>query len=544
MSKVLEIFGKGMTVQLPDVIRHWIDQSMGSTAEDAAEMLGRILDCIANRETVPAREKIAAYLSAFPDCTVARMAAAAVCLLEGDLTGALEQTHSVYWRQPSNTMALYVLGYCHERLGHVEHAIEFYQDCVKFKNYLQLPHQRLAALYLKDGRLDRAVQEYEILTSEHPDDISSIILLGYLYLAADRASQAVDTFNLAILSHPDNFSQSQKEDDIQSLVECGMYEQALEAVKSTIEAMGPSHDLLIRMGDICSQWDKDTEAIMCYENAIRVQPNSLEAAIKLGTHYLRNKRFSLAAEQFNHAAQMNDEIIDTYIGLATAQKSIDLTKEALQTLNLASSIQKNSVLLFMESATLQFQSIVDENHDLSRTSDKEVVTSTSVIHAYREQLKNHTHRADVLYKYGILMLSEDDFSAAADAFERAVLRNPTYYRAHHNRVLCLIEMRERDAAITSLQMPESSGSGIYEKYYQMTMLYTDKKAFTEAYRKFAASTSFNAASDIEIRAQLEDILETLGVVDRSYMSWERINETSQWLLKLIEKGHFHNPMKF
>ena len=144
-----------------------------------------------------------------------RMAAASVCLLQNEPEEAIQQAQSVYWRQPANTMALYVLGHCHERLGNIEQALEFYQDCIKFKSYLQLPRQRMAAIYLKEGRLDRAVKEYEMLTSEHPDDISSIILLGYLYLEFGKLTQAIDTFNLAILSHPDNFLVSKDQDDIE-----------------------------------------------------------------------------------------------------------------------------------------------------------------------------------------------------------------------------------------------------------------------------------------------------------------------------------------
>ena len=81
------------------------------------------------------------------------MAAAALCLRENHLKEAMEELNSVYMRQPSNTLALYVLGHCFERMGHQAQAVEFYQDCLKFKDYLQLPAQRLGAIYFKDGRL-------------------------------------------------------------------------------------------------------------------------------------------------------------------------------------------------------------------------------------------------------------------------------------------------------------------------------------------------------------------------------------------------------
>jgi len=540
MSKLLEVFGKGITVNTADVIWHWLNQILSQEQpSDRTELLHKILDHLANRETVPAEEKTKAYLSDSPDCIYGRMAAAAQCLMQNDLQEALKQVQSVYWRQPSNTMALYVMGYCYERLGHIEQAVEFYQDCVKFKSYLQLPRQRMAAIYLKEGRIDRAVREYEILTSEHPNDISSVVLLGYLYLASHRLSQAVDTFNLGILSHPDNFMDSQREDEIQSLIDGEMYEQALEAIKYTIEQVGPSHDLFIRMGDLYSQWEKSEEAITCYEYAIRVQPSSLEAGIKVGTHYLRCQQFSLAAEQFNRASAINDEILDAYMGLALAQKLLDQHDSAMQTLSLASSIHKNSVLLYTEATILQFQSVMDENNTSHKQSDNRVAVVNDVIQAYQSQIKMHSNRPDVHYKYGILMMGENNLPEAISAFENAISMNPTNYRAFYKLIISIYDNRQSEKAVEILTPPDIAGAGIFEQYYQMTMLYSDKKEFVRALKRLNVLNTTGNYKHSDIRAELEDMLETLGVIDRSVINWERINEVSQWLQETKEKDGVH-----
>ena len=538
MSKLLEIFGKGLTVNTAEVVRHWLSRKLSQEEpSDRTDFLLKIHDCLANRELVLAENKIREYLAGFPECILGRMAAAAVCLLQNELEETLEQTQSIYLRQPANTMALYVMGYCYERLGKIEQALEFYQDCLKFKSFLQLPRQRMAAIYLKEGRLDRAVKEYEILTSEHPDDISSIILLGQLYLEANEPEQAIDTFNLGILSHPDNFMDPERDEEIQALVESGMFEQALEAIKWTIEQIGPSQDLLIRMGDVYSQWEKESLAIACYENAILSQPSSLEARIKLGTHYLRNQRFSLAAEEFNKASEINDEILDAYMGLAIAQELSGLEEESQQTLSLASSIQKNSVLLFTEAATLQFQSISDENCDAENESDKKIITIKHVIGAYQNQIKKSATHADVHNKYGILMMNEDKAQAAICAFENSLSLNPMNYRVLYKLAICLCDNGQSEKAIETLTNAESCKASTFEKYYQMTMLFADKKAFAAAMKKTCTIKSTESCEMVELRDGVEDILESLGIIDRSYTSWERINETSACLPEVFNKKH-------
>jgi tetratricopeptide (TPR) repeat protein len=537
MSKLLEIFGKGLTVSTAEVVRHWLHRKLSQEEpSDRNDLLLNIHDCLANREIVPAENKIREYLNDFPECVLGRMSAAIVCLMQNELDETLKQAKSVYLRQPANTMALYLMGYCHERLGQIELAIEFYQDCVKFKSFLQLPRQRMAAIYLKEGQLDRAVKEYEILTSEHPDDISSIILLGQLYLESNKTELAIETFNLGILSHPDNFTDSGRDEELQSLVECGMFEQALEAIKWTIEQMGPSHDLLIRMGDVYSEWDKQAQAIACYENAILLQPSSLEARIKLGTHYLRNQRFSLAAEEFNKASDINDEILDAYMGLAVAQEQFGLNDDARQTLSLASSIQKNSVLLFTEAATLQFQSIIDEKNGTFAASDKGIVTIDHVIRTYQNKIKESGTHADVHNKYGILMMNENKLPAAISAFENSFSLSPMNYRVLYKLVIGLWDNGQEEKALEMLFDSETCKSSSFEKYYQMTMLFSDKEAFATAMKKASAAKSTGSYKAIELRADVEDILESLGIIDRSYTSWERLNETSTCLLQLFEKN--------
>ncbi|MCI0498439.1 MAG: tetratricopeptide repeat protein [Planctomycetales bacterium] len=544
MSKLLEIFGKGITVNTAEIVWHWLNQILPPEEScDSDFPKVKILDHLANRELVQAESKIRDRLVDNPNSVWERMAASAACLLQNDIEESLKQTQSVYFRQPSNTMALYVMGYCHERLGHIEQALEFYQDCVKFKSHLQLPRQRMAAIYLQEGRIDKATSEYEQLTSEYPDDIPSLVLLGHLYLASQKISQAIDTFNLAILSHPDNFMEFQEEDEIESLIQCGMFDQALEKIQGTIQQVGAMPELIIRMADVYSAWEKDAEAIACFEQAIRIHPGSLEGTIKLGTHYLKNRRFSLAAEQFNRAADINEEILDAYMGLAVAQKAGGRAKEAMETLSLASAIQQNSILLFSESACLQFQSIMDEKNADKPASDKDIVSVGDVIRVYQEQFKRSGSRPDVSYKYGLLMMGEHNLPMAASLFQNTLELNPIYFRAHQKLVLCAYDEGQPEKAIKMLACTESFGACVYERYYRLSVLYTNKKTFTEAVKRLNRIRSADMADAAETQVNLEIVLENLGLIDRTFTSWERLGESSTCLVKIKERKTACHPHK-
>ncbi|MEK7994965.1 MAG: tetratricopeptide repeat protein, partial [Planctomycetota bacterium] len=356
MSRLLGILGRAIEIDTADLIWHWLSTGKLAADEDEStrcEQFNKTIELMSRMKLATAAEQLRVYLFENPACAHGRLAAAAICLHEGQIDEAIKELNSVYLRQPNNTMALYALGHCYERLGKEAEAIEFYQDCLKFKSYLQLPAQRLAAIYFKNSQLERAIQQYELLKSEYPDDIAALVTLGHLYIATGKYTEAVETFNTAILIHPDNFHG--QNDDVDQLIAEGELDEALEQVEDQLQTQPDRIDLLLKRADILRMLGSTSDAVCQYEETLRFCPDFLEATIKLGTQYLQTGQDQLAARQFNKAVEINDNIVEAYIGLAIAQKLAGRIPDALGTLSLAAAIQPNSSLLFTETAILQFK---------------------------------------------------------------------------------------------------------------------------------------------------------------------------------------------
>ena len=527
MSKLLEIFGRAITVDTADLIWHWLNalrNNQGDCTVEGGEF-DEIVELLGNIELDKAREKLNFYLFENPDCALGRMAAAAVCLHENKLDDAIEQLQSIYLRQPSNTMALYALGFCNERLGKEAEAVEFYQDCIKFKGHLQLPRQRMAAVYFKNGWLDKTIREYELLTTEHPEDVSSLVLLGYLYVVSDQCDKAVDTFNMAIVSHPDNFHDDSQEDEIKHLLESNQFDRAIESVQWLMDKVGQLPDLHVRMADILSRAGRAADAIVHYENALRIQPNYLEATIKLGTHYMRIGRRTLAAEQFNRAVEINDEIVDAYVGLAVAQHVGGDREAVMATLSLASAIQQNSTLLFSETATLHLQTAIAAEMPAEQADGDPVVHIEDVVKAHEARMKQSPRNADIHYKYGILMMIVGDQDRAVQSFENALEINPTHHRARSKLTLCLYEQGGKEAEIAKLLDPDRFDHSTLELHYRTAILYCDRRRFAEALSQLENTMKDNFTQP-DALANVEVVLENLGLVDRATATWDQLTETA------------------
>ncbi|MDD5327402.1 MAG: tetratricopeptide repeat protein [Phycisphaerae bacterium] len=534
MSRLLEILGRGMTVDTADLIWHWlnvVEPPKDDSESTQAQRLDKIIELINNRKTEAAKEQLRLYLFENPACTHGRLASAAMCLDENRLDSAIKELNSVYLRQPSNTMVLYALGYCYERLGKEAEAAEFYQDCLKFKNYLQLPRQRLAAIYFKNGQLENTITEYELLRSEYPDDLPTLLALGHLYITATKYEKALETFNTAILIHPDNFHV--EDDNLDQLIADGRLHEAAEQIGGLLETQSDRADLIVKYADVLSMLGAATEAVSRYEDAIRICPGFLDATVKLGTQYLQICDERLAARQFNRAVEINDQIVDSYIGLAISQQLAGNVSAALVTLSLAAAIDANSSLLLAETATLQFKAdfiVNSESHDEDKSinliENDSINLIEDVIGIHQQQIARRPQNPELNYRLAVLLMSVGRLNEAVKLLQIALEINPTYARARSKLAVCLFETGQKQAALEQMIGPDCLDKDALELHYKVALLYCDKVKFASSLINFDRLLENNfTCADTTINISV--VLQNLGLLDRATAMWDNLSDTAK-----------------
>ncbi len=262
---------------------------------------------------------------------------------------------------------------------------------------------------------------------------------------------AAETFNTAILIHPDNFNADN--DEVEELIEEQQYLDAIEKIDELLEDEPERPDLRLRRADVLNMLGSESEALEQYEETVDSFAEFLEANIKLGTQYLRMGHHEFAARQFNRAIEINERIVDAYIGLAIAKKMNNNIAEAFSTLSLASSIQSNSLLLFAHTAALQFT--ICRNNDLCSDCD---VNSQElmghIIAAHQRQIAVQPGNPDLYHRLGLLLMYGKSLDSAATALLNALAINPTFSRARNKLAICLLEMGQKDSAMENLIGPD------------------------------------------------------------------------------------------
>jgi superkiller protein 3 len=523
-SRLLEILGRALFVDTGDLIWAWLDTIREKRPQSTpqTQSLDEIAQLYRKNRIEAAEKQLRVYLFDNPSCPLGRMAAAALCISKGQIDAAVKELNSVYMRQPSNTMALYVLGNCYERKLCESEAVAFYQDCLKFKSFLQLPRYRLAAIYLKNGQLEKTIQEYETLRKEYPDDITVLSAIGNLYTAAGKFNDAINTFNTAIIIHPDNFNGL--EDDIEQLIADGKFEQACKKIEDLLTQFPERADLLVRYADCLALLGLENESVLQYEQAIQLRPGCLEATIKLGTAYLQNNDYQTAAGYFNKAFEINDNIVDAYIGLAVAYKLSKNDNEAVDTLSLAAAIEPNSSLLFAQTAALHLKNTLNYQFDSDLQDNNNLVER--VIAAHNDQLHLNPNNPDLYYRLGILMMHAKRVDNAIEAFNNALEINPTFYRARNKLAICLNESGDNNSALEVLAGPDCLDEDTLSLHYKTALLYCDKVKFACSLINLENLLVDNFA-DSNACPNISIVLQNLGLLDRASCMWESLEDTTK-----------------
>jgi tetratricopeptide (TPR) repeat protein len=522
MSQLLQIIGRGFEVETSDLIWQWLNHAAVShekTAPRHAQELRQIIESASDRKILVLQRKLDEYRAFHPRCYYADLAAAAAALDDSRLNDAISFLKSVYSRCPRNVTTLYALGHCCERLGREAEAVAWYQDCIKFKSYLRFPRQRLAAIYFKNGQIEKTIEQYLQLKIEQPDDLPTLLTLGYLYIEAGQYKSAINTFSTAILIQPDNFCPDT--DSIDSLIETGRFTEALDCIEESLVEFPDRPDLVLRHAGVLAAMGQQEQALDHYHHAVSVCPSFLEANIKLGSHYLCLGKSSSAALQFSRAAVVNDGLVDAYLGMAVAQKLMGSTAEAMISLSLASIVETNGPLLMAQTAKLQYHS---HFNDFSDTSQQDL---TPILNAQSKLLKLYPYNPELHYRFGVLLMSIGRLNQAIEFFTRSIELNPAFSLARNKLAVCLNGTDESALALETLVSTLRLTPDMVNTYYRIAILYCDKIRFASSLLNLEQWLNDSlAATDAVVNISV--VLQNLGLIDPAVSTCESFAQlTSQ-----------------
>lgn len=434
---------------------------------------------------------------------------------------------------PTDAASWFALGFCHEKVGDIEDAIDAYHTAVDIAPQLRNAHERLAAIFLKLDELDAAIAHYEHICFCEPEDINASLTLASLLVKAEQFEEAIRRYQFALTIDPENWEI--QDDLLSAYIEQGRLDDARERIGKLLERSGENPDLHVRMGDVQRMSGNEPGACESYARAVDLHPEHLEATIKLGTMHLRRGEHLEAARAFGRAVELNDRLLSAYLGLGVAQEAAGRQAEAEESFELAAGVEPNSTLLFSETARLQLMVAADEQR--RRYIDPKQVAAHPgspadgpvedlidlQIGRLHDALDAHPDYADLHYRLGLLLRSKGDLDGAVTAYRHAVEINPNYAKALTKLGLCLTEMGELDEAVEMFQDALDIDDETADLHYQLGLVFADRNEFNRALEQFEQAIKLepDRAHDV---AHIALALENMNLTDRANAGWRCLCE--------------------
>lgn len=452
---------------------------------------------------------------------------------QGQPENALRYLQAASGRDPGDAAITFAAALVNERLERCDEAAAYYGKSIELCPHLRNAYERLAAIAIREGNWQAAIEPYERLAELEPGNLDALLTLGNLYLQAQRPEDAIKRYQQALFVEPEC-------DDVPDDAEL-QAERLNEAIR-TLErlvrkypGMAPFH---VRLADLYVKAGKDREAVAQYKVALDTQPNFLEATVKLGTQHMRQGRFVDAALSFNQAVELNDRLLTAFVGLGCAQHACGQTLESMATFDLAASLEPSTTLLFAESARLQLQTeqrvtsgsfddcLFDDEED--ETEEEEAAFDTLLeesLRRHQQALLEHPGHADLHYRYGLLLRQVGRREEAIEAFRNAVRINPNYSKAQVKLAISLKEQGAVDDAIQAFRQALHLDQRYVDVHYQLGLLFAQRNQFDLAIEQFEQAVAGNE-HNLAFRANLALALQNVGLIDRAAATWQAICELS------------------
>jgi tetratricopeptide (TPR) repeat protein len=548
MSYLLEVLGRGLIAHLAGAFVNPLDLKSEEPVEDLRRAVENDPDNVGawirlggrylrDEDPIAARRVFLSALAKDKSSLPARLGLACAFDELGQLEVAIEQLRMAQKVAPADPAVLFSLAYCHEREGDESEAINYYQDSLNVCPTLRNAHERLAAMFLQQNKIDLAIHHYSRLCELDPDQTDLHLTLANLLMRAGDYDGAISRYEHALTLEPENWTAHN--DVVSAYEEAGLIREAIEHLHKMLEREPDQVETRLRLGDLYARVGNDAASTTQYGKAVQLSPDYLEANVKLGTQHLRSGRYEEAARSFSFALEINDRLLSAYVGIGVAQHMSGRKDEALASLEMARNIEPNSTLLFSEVARMHLKAAAGKQAskflDFSEGPPGESAAATNgeaqdagtvmsdllseQIDRLSEAIKRNPNHADLHYRLGLLYRNRGQIEDAINAFRGAVAINPTYMKALIKLGLAHSDNDQPAEAVKVLQRAVEIQPDYVDLHYQLGLLFAKRNQFEIAVEHYERAVNKHP-DNVAFQANLALALQNMGLIDRANASWQ------------------------
>jgi tetratricopeptide (TPR) repeat protein len=248
-------------------------------------------------------------------------------------------------KNPGCWMAHYNLGIVLAEQGHIDQAIDHYQDAVALRPAYAEAHYNLGRLLVEQGRLDDAVAHYEKAVQINPGDPEAQNNLGITLFDTGRVDDAILHYQKALETQPDYAEASCNLAN--ALISKGDLDGAIARYKVCVAAIPDQAEAQYNLASALLHEGHIDEAIIHYRKVLQLYPDNADAHTNLGSAFAGKGGFHDAVAEYTRAIEISPENVAALSNLAwlratSADRSLRDGTEAVRLAERAESASSRS----------------------------------------------------------------------------------------------------------------------------------------------------------------------------------------------------------
>ncbi|MBN2372423.1 tetratricopeptide repeat protein [bacterium] len=324
--------------------------------------------------------------------------------------------------------------------------------------------------YLIIGQYDRAIEEFQKIINDDPDNMAAYFHLGWAYEEKGDIGQAEVFFKKVIEIDPGHSDVYNHLGLIQYLR--GEWDQALTAFKTSLDLFEYA-EVYYNISLVYQKKGMNGDAVKAIKKAIELDPDYAEAWNQLGNLYMESGDIQGAAEQFEKAIDLDPEHVTAHNNLGLIYSRMGQTEDAIKEFHEAARLDPNSA----------------EAHN----------------------------------NLGSLYLGKGLYEQARSELEKALEIRPDYKKAMINSGMLYLRLNDLLKAEGLFKKVIEMDSSFTEAYVQLGYLYMTRKEFDKALSSFQEMMRSHP-DDPKSHYYLGKAYQALGQTNKAIESWRRAIE--------------------
>ena len=342
------------------------------------------------------------------------------------LNKAIENYQLTIKEDPSTSFLVQDIAELYRTSGRIREAVEQAQEAIK-KNPDDLnSHRVLARIYTQqigdaqanrvdEGMVKRALEQYKIITDKDPKDTESLVMMGRLQRVMNNSVGAEATFKKVLAVDPDN------EDAVTGLASLYSDRGDARSASALLEKMAKKNPSAKAYASLASSYESMHEyslAADAYNRAIEIDPQHVELKEALAQDQAMAGRFDEALKTYSSMSEDDPKSPKPFLGMSQIYRERKDFTKARESFDKAKALDPDNLeIRYSEVGLLENEGKIPE----AIASLKSILDATSRSSYDSAQ---RTFRSRLLEQLGLLYRNSNQYEQAANTFHEIGTLNP------------------------------------------------------------------------------------------------------------------------